>query len=96
MCGIVGVVQYDSEVSKEIRQKALKILFADTMLRTQSRGRDATGIYQIMENGDWMMAKKAERVGEWLVKERSDNTDPQIYQDFVDTWGSYPYELRAL
>ncbi|KKN37506.1 hypothetical protein LCGC14_0762780 [marine sediment metagenome] len=96
MCGIVGVVQYDSKVNKETRQKALKILFADTMLRTQSRGRDATGVYQIMENGDWMMAKKAEKVSEWLCKGRSDNTDPQIYQDFADTWGSYPYELKAL
>ena len=96
MCGIVGVVQYDSEVSKETRQKALKILFADTMLRTQSRGRDASGIYQIMGNGDWMMAKKAERVSEWLCQERSDDTDPQIYQDFVDTWESYPHELRSL
>lgn len=96
MCGIVGVVQYDSELSKETRQKALKILFADTMLRTQTRGRDATGIYQIMANGDWMMAKKAERVSEWLCQERSNDTDPQIYQDFVDTWGSYPYELKTL
>ena len=96
MCGIVGVVQYGSKVSREIRQRALKILFADTMLRTQSRGRDATGLYQVMGNGDWMMAKKAERVGEWLSKERSDDTDPQIYQDFVETWGSYPHELSAL
>jgi predicted glutamine amidotransferase len=96
MCGIVGVVQYDSEVSKETRQKALKILFADAMLRTQSRGRDATGMYQVMENGDWMMAKKAEKVTDWLSKERSDDTDPQIYQDFVDTWGSYPHNLSAL
>jgi hypothetical protein len=96
MCGIVGVVQYDSEVSRETRQKALKILFADAMLRTQSRGRDATGMYQVMENGDWMMAKKAEKVTDWLTKERSDDTDPQIYQDFVETWGSYPYNLSAL
>jgi len=96
MCGIVGVVQYDSKVSRETRQKALKILFTDAMLRTQSRGRDATGIYQIMENGDWMMAKKAEKVSDWLTKERSDDTDPQVYQDFTDTWGSYPHNLSTL
>ncbi len=96
MCGIVGVVQYDSKVSREIRQKALKILFADNMLRTQARGRDATGVYQVMANGDWMMAKKAEKVSEWLFKERSEHSDPQIYQDFADTWASYPHELRAL
>lgn len=96
MCGIVGVVQYDSKVDRETRQKALKILFADSMLRTLPRGRDATGIYQVMDNGDWMMAKKAERVVDWLFKDRSDATDPQIYQDFAETWGSYPFELRAL
>jgi len=96
MCGIVGVVQYDSEVSREIRQKSLKILFADTMLRTLPRGRDATGVYQVMDNGDWMMAKKAEKVTDWIFKKRSDDTDPQIYQDFADTWGTYPHELRTL
>lgn len=96
MCGIVGVVQYDSKVSKEIRQKALRILFTDAMLRTQSRGRDATGVYQVMENGDWMMAKKAEKASDWLTKERSDDTDPQVYQDFTDTWGSYPHDLSTL
>jgi glucosamine 6-phosphate synthetase-like amidotransferase/phosphosugar isomerase protein len=96
MCGIVGVVQYDSKVSKEIRQRALKILFADIMLRTLSRGRDATGIYQVMGDGDWMMAKKAEKVTDWLFKERSDGTDPQIYQDFAESWGTHARELRAL
>jgi len=49
-----------------------------------------------MENGDWMMAKKAEKVSDWLTKKRSDDTDPQIYQDFADTWSSYPHELSTL
>jgi hypothetical protein len=49
-----------------------------------------------MNNGDWMMAKKAEKVSDWLFRKRSDDTDPQIYQDFADTWGTYPHELRTL
>jgi hypothetical protein len=96
MCGIIGVVQFDSPVSRGIRQKALKILFADSMLQTLSRGRDATGIFQVMTNGDWMAAKKAEKVNEWLFRKRNDTTDPQVYADFVDAWEEYPFDLRTL
>ena len=44
MCGIVGIIQYKSAVPREIRHRALKILFSETMLKTEIRGKDATGI----------------------------------------------------
>lgn len=98
MCGIVGVIQYKSAVPKELRQKALKILFSEAMLKTETRGKDATGLFQVMSDGDWMMAKKAQKSTDWLFVDRSNPKceDPVVYADFVDSWGEHPQELSTL
>ncbi len=98
MCGIVGVVQYKSEISRDIRNKALRILFSEMMLKTEIRGRDATGLYQVMSNGDWMMTKKAQKVTDWLFQSREGSKceDPIVYADIMDSWGEHPEELSAL
>jgi hypothetical protein len=102
MCGIVGVLQYESPVSREVRQKALKILFTDTMEKTESRGEDATGIYQVHRKwpdrdfGDWAMSKKGVKVSEWLFLDNEDSKDPVVYNDFINSWLEHPQELTAL
>ena len=96
MCGIVGVVQYKSEVSREIRQRALKILFSDTMLKTETRGEDATGLYQVHTNGDWTMTKKGLKVSEWLFQNANESGDQFVYSDFMDSWLQHPEELTSL
>lgn len=95
MCGIVGVFQYKSEIDRKTRAQALRILFSETMLKTEPRGPDATGLYQVQANGDWMLAKKGEKVSEWLVAEPG-NEDPHVYQDFTETWDQHPFEMVAL
>lgn len=97
MCGIVGVVQYESPLSRELRHRALRILFSETMLQTEPRGRDATGLYQIHEDGDWMMTKKGQKVTEWILEQRKGNdTDPIVYPEIVDTWLEHQSELKSL
>ena len=97
MCGIVGVIQYKSEVPREIRHRALRILFSETMLKTESRGKDATGIYQVHANGDWMMTKKGQKVTEWLHVKRDEKLeDPIIYSEIMDAWIEHPMELKAV
>lgn len=98
MCGIVGVVQYKSKIPRDIRNKALRILFSELMLKTEVRGKDATGLYQVMSNGDWMMTKKAQKVTEWLFQSREDSQceDPIVYSDIMDSWGEHPEELSAI
>ncbi len=96
MCGIVGVVQYKSGVSREVRQRALRILFSDTMLKTETRGEDATGLYQVHTDGDWTMTKKGLKVSEWLFQDANDSEDPFVYSDFMDSWLQHPEELTAL
>jgi len=95
MCGIVGVLQYESEMDRTLRKKALKILFTETMLKTEPRGDDATGLYQVHADGDWMLTKKGEKVTSWLNQLPGGN-DPAVYQDFVDTWDKHPFEMTAL
>ncbi len=98
MCGIVGVIQYESETDRKIRQQALRILFSETMLKTEPRGKDATGVYQVHSDGDWLMTKKGQKVTEWLVASRSDdkNEDPIDYSDIIDSWIDHPKELSAV
>ena len=95
MCGIVGALQYKSDMDRGLRKKILKILFTETMLKTEPRGDDATGIYQVHANGDWMLTKKGEKVTKWLGAEPN-GSDPAVYQDFVDTWDLHPHEMSAL
>jgi hypothetical protein len=98
MCGIAGVIQYESEVPREMRQRALRILFSETMLKTEPRGRDATGLYQVHADGDWLMTKKGQKVSEWILSTHDDdkNEDPIVYSDIVDSWIEHPMELKAV
>lgn len=98
MCGIVGVIQYKSDVSREMRQRALRILFSEIMVKTEPRGRDATGLYQVHADGDWLMTKKGQKVSEWILSSREDenNEDPIVYKDVVDSWLEHPMELKTV
>jgi hypothetical protein len=98
MCGIVGVIQYESEIPRAIRHRALRIIFSELMLKTEVRGRDATGLYQVMADGDWMMTKKAQKVTDWVNMERDDPKceDPYVYDEIMESWLDHPRELSAV
>lgn len=97
MCGIVGVIQYESKVPRNVRHRALKILFSETLLKTEVRGKDATGLYQVHEDGDWLMTKKGQKVTDWVYAQRTEKCeDPIIYPEIMDAWIEHPRELTAL
>lgn len=98
MCGIAGVIQYESEIPRGVRQRALKILLTEMMLKTEARGRDATGLYQVMADGDWLMTKKAQKAESWLFQDRDagDCKDPYVYRDIVESWAEHDRELEAV
>lgn len=96
MCGIVGVIQYRSPIDREIRARALRVLFSEMMLLTEIRGDDATGLYQVHTDGDWMLAKKGEKSTKWLYEDRASQEDPVVYKDFMDSWTLHPKDLTAL
>jgi glucosamine 6-phosphate synthetase-like amidotransferase/phosphosugar isomerase protein len=98
MCGIAGVIQYESKVPREMRHRALRILFSEIMLKTEPRGKDATGVYQVHSDGDWLMTKKGQKVSEWITTTRADAKceDPIVYPELVETWLEHPMELKAL
>lgn len=95
MCGIVGIVQYESRINREVRARALRILFSDIMLLTEPRGDDATGIYQVHTDSDWMMAKKGQKVSQFLY-EVDGKDDPITYSDVMSTWDQHAKEMTAL
>ncbi len=95
MCGIVGILQYESEVPRDVREKVLRILFSDVLIRTEDRGEDATGIYQVHENGDWMMTKKGVKSSDWVYT--SPNSEDEIvYSELMDSWNEHASEISAL
>src|SRR5574338_822967 len=96
MCGLVGIVQYKSKVPKDVRAKALRILFSELMLRTEVRGDDATGVYQVQKDGDSMLTKKGQKVSNWLYTRQQDDADPVVYQDFMEMSTEHPQELGAI
>lgn len=98
MCGIAGIIQYESDVPREMRQRALRILFSEIMLKTEPRGKDATGLYQVHADGDWLMTKKGQKVTDWILTDRSDpkNEDAIVYGEIVDSWLEHPMELRTV
>ncbi len=96
MCGIVGVLQYESELPQELRLRAIKLLFTYTMLQTEVRGEDATGLYQVHKDGDWGMAKKGIKVSDWLFEGTGKPEDSVTYNDFTDSWGYHPQDFTAL
>ena len=98
MCGIAGVIQYESDVSREIRQRAIRILFSEIMLKTEPRGKDATGLYQVHADGDWLMTKKGQKVSDWILTDRSDskNEDAIVYGEITDSWLEHPMEMRTV
>jgi hypothetical protein len=96
MCGIVGVLQYKTKVPRHVRQRALRILFSETMLKTEVRGEDATGIYQVHEDGDWAMTKKGVKASQWMFLDSKESEDPVVYSDFMDGWAQHPHDLTAL
>lgn len=95
MCGIVGILQYKSEVPKDVRNRALRILFSDILIRTEERGKDATGIYQVHANHDWMMNKKGIQSSKWAFEEPNER-DSISYSELMDSWGEHASEISAL
>ncbi|RLA57804.1 MAG: hypothetical protein DRR04_12185, partial [Gammaproteobacteria bacterium] len=95
MCGIVGVLQYKSEVPVDVRERALRILFSEALIKTETRGEDATGVYQVHSDGDWMMTKKGVKSSEWAYT-RANDEDHMVYQDLMDTWSAHASPMTAL
>lgn len=60
MCGIVGVLAFGQMADKKeekARQFAMRFLGTELLKLTQERGRDATGVATLFDNGDYMGLK---------------------------------------
>lgn len=67
MCGIVGVLRYGKLGDKQNRQSALYL--ATTLLEvTESRGKDATGVAALFDDGNFFGQKMAVRASEFVAR----------------------------
>lgn len=97
MCGIIGFLRYQSKVEPEIVDQVMRFLFTHVFSVTEVRGTDASGIFQVHADGDWMMAKKGQKASEWLFLERGTATEDEVFfQDFLDTWQEHPHPVRSV
>jgi len=95
MCGIAGVLQYKSSVPRELRLRAIRLLFSHLMILTEERGKDATGVFQLHEDGDWAALKKGQKVSEFLFAETG-TKDPFVYEDLMSSLLGHKREMTAL
>ncbi len=95
MCGIVGILQYESKVPATIRNEAIRILFSEALIKTETRGEDATGVFQVCSNNDWMAIKTGAKSSNWVYDNNNDK-DPARYDDFMRSWDELQVSMPAL
>jgi amidophosphoribosyltransferase len=86
MCGIVGVLAHGAfETKKEenIRQEAMIYLTTELLQLTQARGKDATGVATLFEDGDYMGLKMGVSAQEFVTRFGEKETD---YEGFLNVW----------
>jgi hypothetical protein len=85
MCGIVGLVGLGKLNKKEevIRQEAMIFLMTELLLLTLSRGKDATGLATLMENGQYMGLKMGIPSPDFVARFGGTEKD---YDGFLSIW----------
>lgn len=86
MCGIVGVLAhsgFDTKKEERIRQEAMIYLTTELLQLTQARGKDATGVATLFEDGDYMGLKMGISAQEFVTRFGGKETD---YEGFLNVW----------
>ncbi len=86
MCGIVGILAFGSMEDKKaerMRQFAMRYLGAEILKMTQERGKDATGIATLFDNGDYMGLKMGIPAEDFAARFGGNETD---FEGFMSIW----------
>jgi len=70
MCGLVGAIALGKLTKKDelIRQKVMRYVTTELLLRTEDRGKDATGAAILFNNGNYAGIKRGEEASKWFGK----------------------------
>lgn len=86
MCGIVGILAFGSMADKKeerARQFAMRYLGTELLKMTQERGKDATGIATLFDNGDYMGLKMGIPAEDFAARFGDSEKD---YEGFMKVW----------
>jgi glucosamine 6-phosphate synthetase-like amidotransferase/phosphosugar isomerase protein len=86
MCGIVGVLAFGQMADKKeerARQFAMRFLGTELLKMTQERGKDATGVATLFDNGDYMGLKMGIPSEDFAARFGKTEKD---FQGYMDIW----------
>ena len=85
MCGVIGTLALGTLDKKEekIRQEAMRFLATELLQVTVDRGKEATGISTLFNNGDYMMLKMGISAPEFIARFGGTETD---YDGYMKVW----------
>jgi amidophosphoribosyltransferase len=86
MCGLVAALAYGGFMEKrleKIRQESMIFLTTELLTLTQNRGKDATGVATLFEDGDYMGLKMGVSAQEFIA--RFGNTE-EDYEGYLQIW----------
>jgi len=85
MCGIVVGLTFGqlTKEKEDIRQKLLRYFTTELMIRTEERGKDATGAAILYNDGKYYGAKRGQKATDWLA---TFGTDEKHYGRVLKIW----------
>lgn len=85
MCGVIATLALGTldKKDEQIRQDAMRFLSTELLQVTVDRGKEATGIATLFNNGDYMMLKMGISAPEFIARFGGTETD---YDGFMKVW----------
>ena len=95
MCGIVGLLSYGQKSKNEenVRQEVMRFLTTELLIQTEERGKDATGVSTLFDDGDFMCQKMGIPASEFVFRHGGGETD---YNGFMKLWEDYNKPARIV
>lgn len=92
MCGIVGMVSLGN-MTIEDKLKSMLFLFTEILQITQERGKDATGVSSLFNNGDFMVLKDSTPSPNFISRY---DKDVVCYNKFIELCKKNTAQLKIL
>ena len=94
MCGIIGLLPFGKLDAKQekIRQEVMMYLGTELLQLTQTRGKDATGVSVMFENGAYMGLKMGVSAIEFVSRFGGEETD---FEGFMKLWRNKGIPAKA-
>ena len=95
MCGIVGALSFGEadEKLEKLRKEVTSFLVTELLLLTVERGKDATGVAALFDNGDYMGLKMGIAAHEFVSRFGNTNKD---YEGFLKVYRKNPRQCKVM